>query len=474
MAGKSLRVGDVQYLEKRRRVWHCVRDVPLPLRKYATGKRGKPCKRMVLSLKTDSLEIARRRRPAALALFESRFDQIRNSNGAAAAVVNAQAWTDEITQAALEQRRLLARLERGDTSGVYIDRNAPVNGLSTPAEKALAITHWIIDDEADRLASEHGQAAADLYAQVARSEATPIGPLIEAWLGEADIEARSLGDHRRAVAELLAWVKKDGRQATVEAFDRRAAGDYVTVLLGMGLDRGKTITKRLWSLSSLWRFLIRKGYCEVNVWTGHGIGGGRAAREKQPERPFTMEEIRKLLKGPAEPVLGDLMRLALFSGARIEELSLLRAADIDPTERTMRIQADPKTPASRRTVPIHSAVWPTIERRIARKAADGFVLHELGTAPKEGRQRSMAISKGFGRYRAAVGVDDRADGQRRSLVNFHSFRRTFVTLAEQAGIAESTIRSVVGHKRQGMTFGTYSGGPSLDQRRQCVESVNLP
>lgn len=43
-------------------------------------------------------------------------------------------------------------------------------------------------------------------------------------------------------------------------------------------------------------------------------------------------------------------------------------------------------------------------------------------------------------------MNDKRPGQRRSLVNFHSFRRWFVTEAERAGIPESTILSVVGHE----------------------------
>ena len=114
-----------------------------------------------------------------------------------------------------------------------------------------------------------------------------------------------------------------------------------------------------------------------------------------------------------------------------------------------------------------------ISARVSGKAADAFVLAELGPE-KAGRQRSMPVSKRFGRYRESVGVDEAREGQHRSLVNFHSFRRWLITKAEEAGIPESTIRVVVGHKRAGMTFGTYSGGPSLAQRRACVEAVRLP
>ena len=86
----------------------------------------------------------------------------------------------------------------------------------------------------------------------------------------------------------------------------------------------------------------------------------------------------------------------------------------------------------------------------------------------------MPAVKAFTNYRRSLGVDERLPGRKRSLVNFHSFRRWFRTKAEQAGIPETTIAAVVGHKRQGETFGTYSAGPSMEQFRACVEAVKLP
>lgn len=65
-------------------------------------------------------------------------------------------------------------------------------------------------------------------------------------------------------------------------------------------------------------------------------------------------------------------------------------------------------------------------------------------------------------------------GKRRSLVNFHSFRRWFITKAERADQPESIIAVVVGYKRQGMTLGRYSAGPLMEQARRCVEAVQLP
>jgi integrase len=261
---------------------------------------------------------------------------------------------------------------------------------------------------------------------------------------------------------------------TIEAFTRKAAGRYVSALLGRLKDRG-TVGKRLWSLSSLWRWLLAKGYAEENPWRGQGIGqGGRSDRDKEPERAFTDAELAKLLVGTSDRTLRDLMHLAALSGMRLEEMALLEVRDVDLSARTMTVREDPKTPAARRAVPIHSVVLSMVTARLSGKPASGFVFHELGDAPKEGRERSMAISKRFGTYRRSVGVDERREGQRRSLVNFHSFRRWFVTKAEQAGQPEPTIRSVVGHQRAGITLGLYSAGPSLEQRRTCIEAVRLP
>ncbi len=73
-------------------------------------------------------------------------------------------------------------------------------------------------------------------------------------------------------------------------------------------------------------------------------------------------------------------------------------------------------------------------------------------------------------------MDDKRSGQRRSLVNFHSFRRWFVTEAQRAGVPESTIASVVGHEegRRSITLGVYSDGPAWQQMWRCVEAVKLP
>ena len=74
-------------------------------------------------------------------------------------------------------------------------------------------------------------------------------------------------------------------------------------------------------------------------------------------------------------------------------------------------------------------------------------------------------------------MSETREGRRRSLTNFHSTRRWFITEAERAGVPEVTVSAVVGHEEaraKGFTFGAYSGGPSGAQRRAVVEAVRLP
>jgi len=79
-------------------------------------------------------------------------------------------------------------------------------------------------------------------------------------------------------------------------------------------------------------------------------------------------------------------------------------------------------------------------------------------------------------YRRSVNVVDvREDG--RSRIDFHSFRRWFITEAvRHSGHPEWVVSEIVGHAHgeKGMTIGKYFGG-SLDERlEEVVKSVKLP
>lgn len=96
--------------------------------------------------------------------------------------------------------------------------------------------------------------------------------------------------------------------------------------------------------------------------------------------------------------------------------------------------------------------------------------HELGTGP----DRAGPIGTAFTRYRRRLGIQEGTG--RRSKVNFHSFRRWFVTSAVNAGQPGHMVALVVGHAegRRGMTLGRYWAGADDGALRGVVEAVRLP
>jgi integrase len=133
-----------------------------------------------------------------------------------------------------------------------------------------------------------------------------------------------------------------------------------------------------------------------------------------------------------------------------------------------------KTPAGVREFPIHTDLAAIVEARSKGKPAEAFLIHEAGGVPKTGRDRGMAASKRFGYFRKRQGVHEAVEGSQQSRVDFHSLRRWFITAALNAGVARETVAAVVGHEAGNITADVYSGGPSDDRKRACVEAVRLP
>jgi hypothetical protein len=104
------------------------------------------------------------------------------------------------------------------------------------------------------------------------------------------------------------------------------------------------------------------------------------------------------------------------------------------------------------------------------KGTDAYLFDELRSQNSE---RSDPIGKLFTRYRRSLGIQDGTG--RRTLVNFHSFRKWFVTRAVSAGQPPHIVSLVVGHKegRKGMTLGPYWHGADDAALRACVEAVKL-
>ncbi|WP_260693848.1 DUF6538 domain-containing protein [Rhizobium leguminosarum] len=449
---------DRMFLELHGNQWRVVVNVPKKLRAELGTKLKK-------SLGTDSLKEANRLKWDVIAELKATIAHAENpslSLETARAVSHQQAMQKAIDFA--EQRKGAFDPVLRDEIDDEIDWQA-----ESLAGRPIATDeegHEVFDPDRLRLATD--------FSQLARGDKTPIDLHHEKFLAMSHVKARTLADDMRAIKLLKDWCNKVGIPPYLQAITKREAVRFCDGLPHLTANLTPvTLNKYVSRLSVYWTWLENRHEVDFNVWKGRRLREPQQTTD-QRERPFTDDEVKVLLGGPAEPEMDDLMRIAALSGARLDAIVCLKVKDCRD-DGVFVFKPQKKEPGPR-LCPIHPDLIAIVERRKKGKAPEDDIFPEWPGVKKSDslRERSFKTSNEFTAYRRSVGVEDRREGKRRGLVNFHSFRRWFITKAEQAGQPESTIAVVVGHKRQGMTFGVYSGGPLLEQARQCVEAVKLP
>lgn len=440
---------DNRYLERRRQTWFAVVEVPPSLQK----RLGRRIRR---TLKTRDVHVARARRHKVVGEIKELIEAARNGKDDSPIQQEAMAW-----------RETLAAAERGDNVGSIPEDEDPAGFIRS-----------LIEDRSDSLrAHKDTEADAAGFQGVALGTATPLALYVAQWLSEGALKGtplkeRTKHERRKAAEKLGEWMQTVKLPSTVEAVTRKVAGRYVSeVLIPSGKD-AVTLGKSVRSLASYWAWLQKRGHLPDearNPWAGQAPK--KTARDGDgidAERAFTDAELARLLTGPAGDTLADFMRVAALTGMRREEIGQLKAADCAGGVFIIRAG---KTDAAARRVPVHPDLAGIVAKRLKGKAPDAYLFHDLASASTE---RTDPIGKAFTRYRRELGIQE-GEG-RRSRVNFHSFRRWFITAAINAKQPDHFVSLVVGHKegRKGMTKGRYWQGLDDAALRAVVEAVKLP
>jgi integrase len=160
--------------------------------------------------------------------------------------------------------------------------------------------------------------------------------------------------------------------------------------------------------------------------------------------------------------LSNLIMLAAYTGARIEELCQLKTSSVRVVEGLQCLSIeDAKTEAGNRLVPVHPEIDPLI-RQLTKDSSDGYLISGL-TETKYG-DRSNAIGKRFGRLKAELGHG--------SEKVFHSIRKTVTTTLENAGVPEGVAADIVGHEKATLTYGLYSSGTSIIAKLKAIKHLS--
>jgi integrase len=228
-----------------------------------------------------------------------------------------------------------------------------------------------------------------------------------------------------------------------------------------------TVTKQLGALSSLLQYSVDNDLLAINVATGVRVA--RSKVEKKARLPYDIDDLNKIFSCPiytdgGRPQGGGgeaaywLPLLALYTGARLEELGQLRKKDIRQSGNIWYIRitdeaegASLKTHSSRRVIPIHKELLRLGFVEYAHQQRE-----RIFPALKVDSHESLTgnFSKWWGRYaRKVIGIED----ERKV---FHSFRHAFKDACRNSGINQEIHDAFTGHA--GSNVGsTYGSGPWL-------------
>lgn len=461
------------YLEQRRQGFFAVVDVP-PSKREAVG-----AKRLKKGLGTRDKHVAKARLPKALLELHARIDAACRRN----------ADTDPVTAEAMAYREQMESV-RKPGGAVYIPETVVDPGTNTEllveVDIAEDIVRETIEARGEEIASEEGRERAKAFADIAMGRATPLKHHVETWLSEpgkrGTVRApRTIMEYRAILDAFALWLGGEGG-STVQSVTRVVAGRYVSSLHKQKLSPAR-MRDILAALSTYWDWLAGKGLAPKggNPWKeqdipkvqkGHALKAVFDDESDDELRPFTDDELVTLFTNAPDAGMRDLMALAALSGMRIAEACSLTVGQC--AEGIFDVRGT-KTKAARRKVPIHPDLQALVDRRREGKRPEDWLLDEAGEPDKFGK-RSPNMSAAFYRFRKRVKVDEKAPGKTVSLVNFHSFRRWFVSEAVKAGTPVHVIRQVVGHEqpKNDVTLGTYFKGELTEAKRACVAAVLLP
>lgn len=313
--------------------------------------------------------------------------------------------------------------------------------------------------------------------------------IIDLWAAEREVVKKGIDTHR-AVAR---WFYERIGRKPVADITRADVIVFKDKLIAEGQSPANTLMK-LSRLRTLLQWAADNNYAAENAAATVRIKVAAKAGTRRLE--FDLTSLNQIFASPvfaegARPTQGRgeaaywLPLLALFAGARLEELGQLRPQDVQEMSYPdvdgamvaswfIRIRPDKqdnmrlKNAGSERDVPVHPELirHGLLDYVKAATAAGHSRLFPLLRPNVYGRL-SAKWGEWFGRYlRNECGVTDRR-------LVFHSFRHTFKQYARHAGIEEGIQRQIMGHS-PGDVADEYGSGYPLHRVVEGMGRFRVP
>ena len=318
-------------------------------------------------------------------------------------------------------------------------------------------------------------------AEAIRFSRVPMLETFDEYAEESQISPTTAKDWRPCVAHLVVFLGHDD----AAKLTRQNLLDWRNTLLKETTKRGglrhpKTVRgKYIGSVKAMLSWAVDNNKLKENV--AAGLPVSIPVAEQLRERSFTSEEALAILKASLIPPANKLTKghalarrwipwLRAYSGARVNELSQLRAEDVRKVDGHWMMNITPEAgkvkTGKARLVPIHPHLIDQGFLAVVEAQGAGPIFYDPSRQRAEGpANRHVAkVGERLGAWvRKDVGIDDPG------IAPNHAWRHLFKSVTYSAGIEERLADAIQGHAAT--TEGRKYGAPSAAARAEAIEKI---
>ena len=389
-------------LERRRRKWYVIKAIPPSLKEHFGGKA-----RLVKSCDTEDKAKAWIRGAEIMREWAMELERAKQFEASGTHPIDALFWQEDPEGKFTSDKPWSVNSHQGQESKAVNERTN------------FALDDWVATLVHDAEKTKHmkrttiGQFA-KLYPKLAGIDR----PKVQEWVDQQIAGGKSVATIRRSLSEL------------------RGYWSYVTARGAISEDN--------------------RPFERLNLPKAKGA----ASQKRQAFSPNEVVELIKLAEAGGDSQLADLIRVAAFTGARLEEICSIALPEIDHDR---IVVLGTKTDAAARQVPIHADLRPTLARMTDGRK-EGYLFDGLMNNKFE--DRGNALGKRFGRLKTDAG-----HGPEKV---FHSIRATFQTALWSQGVQRELISQIVGHQTGSITTDVYAKDPEFTAKKRAVFKLTFP
>lgn len=246
----------------------------------------------------------------------------------------------------------------------------------------------------------------------------------------------------------------------INLFTKAEGVQWKTHEMSRGI-KANSVNSRIGELNDLFKWAINNGHytaSDKSPVDGLRIGKkSQLAAKTQSYEPFSNDELKTIfgtgyLKKFNKPDFYWIPLVALFTGARREELASLRASNVNTVDGIASIQIeDGKNQNARRLVPIHPQLISMGFMDYA-KHVQGLGVEYLFPYLVDGPNgKGKNVGRHFSKWLGNLGINSPRKV-------FHSFRHTVITRLHATGANPAHVMQIAGHadEAKGVHFNTYT------------------